>query len=176
MEKEGFFYLGKILKPYGSKGHVLVRLDVDDPDRYRRMRLVYIGVGGDRVPYFIESVELKEAGKAVLKFEDIHTPEDAEPLPGNELFLPLSALPPLKGKKFYFHEVEGFAVTDEVHGEIGILESISEMPTQALLRIRQGRKEILVPLTDEVLRKVDRKNRKLHIRAPEGLIELYLNP
>jgi 16S rRNA processing protein RimM len=35
-------------------------------------------------------------------------------------------------------------------------------------------KEILIPLVDEVILKVDRKKKELHIRAPEGLIDIYL--
>ena len=174
MDKEGFYYLGKILKPFGSKGHVLVFLDVDEPKRYSRLESVFISVARDQIPFFIESMDLKQVNKAVIKFEDISSPEDAEPLLGKELYLPLAQLPPLKGKKFYYHEVTGFKVIDELYGDIGILESVAEMPQNDLLRVRKGKKEILIPLNDEVLKRVDRKSRILSIRAPEGLIELYL--
>jgi 16S rRNA processing protein RimM len=174
MDREDFYCLGKILKPYGRKGHLLVFLDADEPGKYASLTTVFIGIENQRIPFFLESVELKPGGKAVFKFEDINSPEDAEPFPGLQLFLPLSSLPSLKGKKFYYHEVTGFTVSDENHGEIGILTSVIDMPRQALLQIKKGGTEILVPLTDEVLVRVDRKKRILYIRAPEGLIDLYL--
>ncbi len=174
MESEGFFYLGKILKPFGSKGHVLVLLDVDDPGKYETLESLFVEISGDRIPFFIESFELKEDRKALVKFEDVTSPEEAEPLTGKELYLPMPVLEPLKGRQFYYHEIEGFRVIDEVHGELGILDSIMEMPLNSLLRILKGNKEILVPLQDEILKKIDRRKKILHIRAPEGLIELYL--
>src|SRR5512144_3284803 len=144
MDKEGFFYLGKIIKPFGSKGHVVVVLEVDNPGRYNKLDSVFVGIGGDHIPFFIETVELKSDQKAILKIEDINSPEQADILTGKELFLPMESLPKRKGKKFYHHEVTGYTVIDEHHGDIGIVESIIEMPQNELLRIMKGKKEILV--------------------------------
>jgi 16S rRNA processing protein RimM len=38
-----------------------------------------------------------------------------------------------------------------------------------------GEKEVLVPLIKNLVTKVDRENKELHIQAPEGLIEIYLD-
>ena len=35
--------------------------------------------------------------------------------------------------------------------------------------------EILVPLNNDILKEVNRLNKSLKIKAPEGLIEIYLN-
>jgi 16S rRNA processing protein RimM len=83
-------------------------------------------------------------------------------------------LPPLKGTKFYFHEVIGFTVLDKNHGNIGIITSILDLPQQSLMQIQHGSKEILIPLVDKVLLKVNRSKKELHIQAPEGLIEIYI--
>ena len=61
-----------------------------------------------------------------------------------------------------------------MHGNIGTLVKVMDLPRQSLLQIAFEDKEILVPLVDEVIMKVDRKKKELHIRAPEGLIDIYL--
>ena len=104
----------------------------------------------------------------------MNTTEDAAAYTGREMYLPLDSLPPLKGKKFYYHEVKGYSVIDAVHGRIGSLVKVMDLPRQSLLQITFGDKEILIPLVDEVIVKVDRKKKELHIRAPEGLIDIYL--
>ena len=63
--------------------------------------------------FSIEELELKQKNSARIRFEDIHNAEDAEIFTGRELYLPVSMLPPLKGKKFYYHEVIGFTVFDK---------------------------------------------------------------
>ncbi|MCX6243116.1 MAG: ribosome maturation factor RimM [Bacteroidetes bacterium] len=174
MNKDDFYYLGKILKPFGNKGQVAAMLDVDEPARYMKLESVYLDLDPERVPFFIQSIEMSGARRVVIKFEDVDSIGDAEPYSGKEMYLLLSSLPPLKGKKFYYHEVMGFSVIDEHHGAIGTLTKVLELPRQPLLQIDNGGKEILVPLVDEVILKVDRKKKELHIRAPEGLIEFYL--
>lgn len=174
MEQDDFFYFGKILGTFGNKGHLTVFLDVDEPANYKKLESVYIDLDPERVPFFIASIELKPKKKAVVRFEDVHSLQDAEPYCGRKLYLPVSMLPKLRGKKFYHHEVIGFRVVDKEHGDIGTVESILEMPTQSLFQIRFGSKEILVPVTDGIIAKVDRRNHVIHIAAPPGLIELYL--
>jgi 16S rRNA processing protein RimM len=174
MDKDDFFYLGKILKTYGSKGHLLIFLDVDDPVRYKKLKTIFIGIENDRIPFGIEELELKQKNSARIRFEDVRNAEDAEIYVGRELYLPVSILPPLKGKKFYYHEVIGFTVFDKERGNIGTITSILDLPKQSLMQIQNGTREILIPLVDKVLLKVDRTKKEIHILAPEGLIDIYL--
>ena len=174
MNKDDFYYLGKIIKTYGNKGHVMVTLDVDDPSAYLNIESVFLDLQGERIPFFIEELELKHNKKAIIRFQDVNSIEDAEIYSGLEMYLPVSQLPPLSDDQFYFHEVKGFTVIDANHGKIGTIEDIIELPHQSLFQIRFGEKEILIPVVDQVILKVDRENHVLEIDAPEGLIEIYL--
>jgi 16S rRNA processing protein RimM len=174
MNKDDFYYLGKIAKPFGNKGQVVAYLDVDEPLNYKKLESVYLDLDGEWVPFLINSIEIQTGRKALFHFEDVSTAEDAAAYTGREMYLPLSTLPPLKGKKFYYHEVKGFSVIDSVHGNIGTLLRVMEFPRQPMLQIAFGGKEILIPLVNEIILKVDRKMKELHIRAPEGLIDIYL--
>ncbi len=171
---EEFYYLGKILKRHGNQGSLLALLEVDNTSDYEDLKSVYVDLAHERIPFFIESVELLAKNKMILKFQDVATAEHADAFSGLELYLPLSYLPKLKGNRFYFHEVKGFRVIDDVFGELGIIEDILDLPKQALFQILYNDKEILIPVVDEVIREVDRTNRTIHIHAPEGLIDLYL--
>lgn len=174
MNKDDYYYLGKILKTHGNKGQVIVQMDVDDPEEYLEMESVYLDLHGEWIPFFIENLELKHNRKALIQFQDFATIEDAESLAGLEMYLPITELPALKGNQFYYHEIIGFAVTDVKHGDIGVVEDILDLPHQALFQIRFGEKEILIPVVDEVIQKVDKKKKHLYIQAPDGLIEIYL--
>lgn len=172
MTKEECFQLGKITKPWGVKGQVVLFLDVDTPDDYAELDSAFVEVKGNLVPYFFQ-IDSINGNKAVATFEDL-TPDEAHALVGCELYLPLDLLPKLTGNKFYFHEVRGFQVVDSKHGNIGILQQVIEYPAQPLFQIMNGDTEILVPVIDQVIDKVDRENKTLFITAPNGLIELYL--
>lgn len=172
MTKEECFQLGKITKPWGVKGQVVLFLDVDTPDDYADLDSAFVEVKGNLVPYFFQ-IDNLNGNKAVATFEEI-TPYEAHALVGCDLYLPLDLLPKLTGNKFYFHEVRGFQVVDSEHGNIGVLQQVIEYPAQPIFQIMQGDTEILVPVIDQVIDKVDRDNKTLFITAPNGLIELYL--
>lgn len=174
MQETDFYYLGKILKTIGNKGHLMVHLDADEPEKYLKLESVYLDVYGERIPFFISGIELKNRNSAVLSFADVFTADEADEYVGREMFLPMSELPELSGNKFYYHEIEGFAVIDARFGELGTVQSILDLKYQSLFQIRFGEKEILIPVVDETIREIDRANKILHIQAPEGLIEIYL--
>lgn len=172
MTKEECFQLGKITKPWGVKGQVVLFLDVDTPDDYAELDSAFVEVKGNLVPYFFH-IDNINGNKAVATFEEL-TPDEAHALVGSDLYLPLDLLPKLTGNKFYFHEVRGFRIVDALHGDIGVLQQVIEYPAQPLFQIMNGDTEILIPVIDQVIDKVDRKNKTIFITAPNGLIELYL--
>ncbi len=174
MAREDFYYLGKVLKTFGNKGHVLVVLEVDDPEDYLAIEFVFLDLGGEKIPFFIDELELKPKQKALVRFQDVNTREDAEIYIGREMFMPSSNLPPLEGNHFYYHEVIGYKVVDSLHGDIGLLSGILPLPHQSLMQVVKDQREILIPLVDDIIQKIDRRKRIFYITAPEGLIEIYL--
>lgn len=174
MTKEECFYLGKIVGKFSFKGEVLIKLDTDEPEIYTEMESVFIDYNENLVPFFVEKSSLQKSTLLRVKFEDIDTEEDAEDLVGAELFLPLSLLPELAEDQFYFHEIIGFDVIDATHGNIGKIVSVNDSTAQSLFEIIKGDKHILIPMNDEFIEKIDKKNKTIYLNTPEGLVELYL--
>lgn len=172
MTQNECYQLGKITKPFGYKGQMVFFLDVDTPEDYENLDSVFVEVKGALVPYFIKELNLN-GNKAIVTFEDL-TPAEAQALTGCKLFLPLDLLPKLDGNRFYYHEVIGWRVIDAEKGDIGTIASVIDYPAQALFQIMKNGKEILIPIIDEVIKRVDREEKKIHIEAPNGLIDLYL--
>ena len=174
MQKKDCFYLGIIAKLHGFKGEVSLFLDVTNPEDYETLDAVFIEINGQLTPFFVTAFKLKNKGFAAVKFEGVTSENDARILLRKNLFLPAQILPKLSGNNFYDHEVVGYKVMDSLFGEVGILESIIDLQVNPLIQIMNGSKEVLVPLIEGLVQKVDRANKTLHITAPAGLIELYL--
>jgi 16S rRNA processing protein RimM len=174
MNKADCFHLGYVAKLHGYKGEVSLFLDVTNPEDYSSLDAVFIEINGHLTPFFISSFKLKNKGFAAVKFEGVDSEADARTLLRKNLFLPAQVLPKLSGIQFYDHEVVGFKVVDTTYGEVGILETVVDLSVNPLLQIMNGTKEVLVPLTAGIVQQVDRAQKILTIKAPEGLIELYL--
>jgi len=169
-----FFYLGIITKPFGYKGQAIVYLDTDQPERYSQLDSVFLHIDDEILPYMIEEIQLRGSNQAVIKFEDVDG-EEIKSLMKVEMYLPISALPPLTGNKFYFHEVIGFSVIDQVKGNIGKIVDFIDVIQQPIMQIEYEGKEILIPAVDHFFESIDREKKEIHIKAPEGLIDVYLD-
>lgn len=174
MTKEECFYLGRIVSKFSFKGEVLIKLDTDEPETYLEMESVFVEYDNNLVPFFIEKSSLQKSNLLRVKFEEVDNEEDADDLMKCDLYLPLTLLPELKDDQFYFHEVIGFTVEDENFGNVGTLTGINDTTSQALFEIDKEGKQILIPMNDEFLQKVDKKKRTIFVKTPEGLIDLYL--
>ena len=171
--KNEYFYLGHITKSFGIKGQMSCYFDTDEPEKYADLDAVFIDLDGEKLPYLIEDIQYRGANTFVIKFQDVDE-EEAKSLIKAELYLPMSELPPLTGNRFYFHEVIGFKVIDEEKGDIGVCRDFIDISHHPIMQIDHEGTEILIPAIDEIFKNVDRENKQIHIAAPEGLIDVYL--
>lgn len=174
MRKEDCFYLGKIAKKFSFKGEVLIYLDTDEPELYEDMESIFVEFNKNLVPFFIENSSLHKNDFLRVKFEDVDSEADADEIINCEVYLPISMLPKLEGNKFYFHEVIGFEIEDQRLGIFGKIVSINDTSAQPLFEVINGNVEILVPMIDQFLVKIDRDHKKVIMNLPEGLVEMYL--
>lgn len=174
MQIKDCFYLGKIVKKYSFKGELLVKLDTDEPEIFKNLESVFISLRNNLIPFFVDSCKLHKSQLLRIKFEDVDSEEDAEALLKSDLYLPLSILPTLSGNKFYYHEVTGFTIIDENFGEVGVIDNINDTGAQELFVIDRDGIEILIPVNDQFIKKVDREQKQIIVNTPEGLIDLYL--
>ncbi|MCP4551264.1 MAG: 16S rRNA processing protein RimM [Bacteroidetes bacterium] len=173
MDLSEYFNLGYISKSVGNKGQLIIQLDTDNPSFYKKLTEVFIDIKGNLVLYRIDQILIKGI-KATVDFKNIDNPDLATLLIGCTLYLPLKSLPKLSGTQFYFHEVIGYEVIDKTHGNIGQIESIIDHTSQAILQIVFEGKEVLIPVTDETIKRLDHKKKQIFVEAPVGLIEIYL--
>lgn len=152
----------------------MAKLDTDEPEQYLNLESVFIAIGDNLIPFFIKACSLQKSELLRLKFEDVNSEEDANALLKKNLYLPLNLLPKLSGNKFYYHEVIGFTIEDENFGVVGTITAVNDQTAQSLFEVKRGEKEILIPMNDEFIKKIDRQHKKVLVNTPEGLIDLYL--
>lgn len=174
MDKADCFHLGNIAKLHGFKGEVSLFLDVTNPGNYETLDALFIDINGYLTPFFIKSLRFTNKGFAIVKFEGVDDENSARRILRKEVYLPAEILPELKGNEFYDHEVVGFVVIDKKHGNIGVVQNIIDLKVNPLIQVNKDGMEILIPLIEGAIEKVDRKKKELHVATPEGLVELYL--
>ena len=173
MQLDDYFEIGYILKPHGLKGAVSILLDVDDPSKYKKMESVVVKMGEQLVPFLVSSLQIN-GNKAIMQFEEINSVEEAQELKSCTLMLPLELLPKLQNGKFYYHDVIGYKIIDEELGQLGLIENIITGGNQDLIVMKYKNKEILIPISKDIVLIANHEKKEVVVHLPDGLLEIYL--
>lgn len=173
------YQLGYLLKTHGLRGQLVAHFDVDDVAAYTKLKTVYLTLAGaptELVEHKVEKVQPQAGSRVLLKLRGIDRIEEAEPLRGSQLHLPLAALPELADDQFYFHDVIGFTVVDAQMGPLGTVENFYELPQQDMLAMRYQGQEVLIPVVDELVTHANHTKQEIYVNLPDGLLDVYLKP
>ncbi|MCG3166911.1 MAG: Ribosome maturation factor RimM [Bacteroidia bacterium] len=133
---------------------------------------MFVDISPTPVPFFIEALLNQSNDLITVKLEYINSSEQAAQYCGLNVLTEHKKT--TRSNQFQPDDVIGFRVVDTEHGDIGTISGLLEMPQQVLFQIDNMGKEILIPANEQFIKKIDRKNKKMEIEAPEGLINLYL--
>ncbi len=174
MTKDDCFQLGHITKTHGLNGEVVFFLDVDHPTDYEDLDTVLIEVRGELTPYFIESLSINR-DRAIVALEDVDTLDEGKRLVNCPVWLPLENLEKITDPdRFYYHEIIGYQIIDELEGPLGTVASVMAMPTQDLIAMDYRGQEMLIPINSAIVKTVDRVAKTLAVHLPDGLLAVYL--
>lgn len=172
MKKEDCYLLGKITRKHGLAGNVVLKLDTDQPEMYKKIEGIFVEINGLLVPFFVEKQQWLKGDAKLLSFKN-STEAMVEQVVNKNVYLPLSTLPKLSGKSFYYHEVIGYQLLDENNVDFGKVESINDQTAQHYFISDLDGKEVVVPIIKDWILEVNREEKFIKMQLPEGLLEVF---
>jgi 16S rRNA processing protein RimM len=166
----GLLAVGRIIRPHGLRGAVIVEVLSDVPGRFRPgSELLMTTPAGSLEPVMVTG-EGGSSGKALVQLEGIEDRDSAERLKGRVLYVPRDEAGELAEGEYWPSELEGMAVLDDDGERLGSIEDVIEGAAQDLLVIRDGfGNEILLPFVKEFVKGVDMGTRVVTVRLIEGM-------
>jgi len=194
--------LARILRARGNKGEVAVELLTDFPQRLKELKEVYLGDGASdgerggeprRVGVREFWVDRNHAGQAVYWFEGCASISEAEKLRGLDVLIPFEQRVVLPAGQYFVEDLVGCSVFevggDDASGVASSPCAMSEAPAligsvvdvQAVGEEQAGTpilvvdvrgEELLIPLAEDICRRIDVVGRRIEVVLPEGLRDL----
>jgi 16S rRNA processing protein RimM len=159
--------IGRVVKPQGRKGELLVEPLSDRPDRFPRLTRAYVeGPGGEPRPVAITSC-WPHKRRFVLKLEGVDSIDQAETYRGLELRIGADELEALPAGSFYHHELLGLQAEDATGRPLGRVAVIGETGAAPVLVLRGAEGERMVPLAEPFVVKVDPGAGRIVLQPPE---------
>jgi 16S rRNA processing protein RimM len=162
--------VGRVLRPQGVRGEVVVEVLSDVPERFAPgSRLMGVREGKPSVTVEVAASRPHKSG-AVVRFTGSEDRDQAEELRGLWLEIPRSQVPPAEPGTYYQYELIGCLC--RVSGEeLGRVAEVVEDGGGLLLIVEGEGRRIPVPFVREFLREVDVAGARIDLELPPGLVE-----
>ena len=161
------------VKTRGLRGEIVAELLTDFPERFENLeKLVAVSPAGKRQQVGLESFWFQK-DRVVLKLSEFDDIDAASSLIGYDFAVPEAESVSLPENHYYDWQLEGCAVYSVEGNEIGIASRIVRTGAVEILAVttRAGH-EVLIPLAEPIVVRVDTANKLIVVDPPEGLLEL----
>jgi 16S rRNA processing protein RimM len=174
-EADKFLAVARIVRPQGRRGEVVAEILTDFPQRFAELPRAYLeNPGSQPQPVRVESV-WRHKGRIVLKFSGVDSIDQANRLRGMHVLILREERMPLPAHQYYVWELEGCRVITARQGvtsEVGTVTDVEPTGGVDLLHVATPRGEVLIPLAQDICKRIDTAAKIIVIDPPEDLLEL----
>jgi 16S rRNA processing protein RimM len=149
-----FYLIAKVLSVHGKEGYVRIFSYSDFPERFFRLKEVYIDFFNEKKLFNIEKV-IQKKDSFFLKFLNFDSADDAGILIGKEIFVDEKEVIKLPEFTFFIHDLIGSEVVEE-NKTLGKIKDVLSAPGNDVYVIETSEgKELLIPAVKEFIEKFD---------------------
>ena len=161
--------IGRLIRPQGRKGELLIEPLSDRPERFYSLRKVFVETAGGGAREFAVTDCWPHKGRFVIKFAGVDSIDAAEKLRGFLLGIAEAELAPLPPGCFYHHQLRGLRAQDGSGRSLGSVRNVLETGGVPVLEIAgDDRRELLLPLAEPFIAAVDLEAGTLTVVVPEA--------
>jgi len=146
--------IGRVVRPHGRHGEVVVEPWTDTPGRFPGLRHAFLRREGSDTEVTVAGCRAHQ-GRYLLKLEGVDSIDDAEQLRDGQLTIDESEVPALPAGSYYHYELIGMQAERLDGAPLGRVASLMETGGTPVLCIEGDRGELLVPLAERYLSRVD---------------------
>jgi 16S rRNA processing protein RimM len=162
--------IGRVLRPHGMGGEILVEPYVNDLTCFDRLCEAAVRLADGQFHSYRVTHIRRAGGRVLLQIEGCRSREIAQSFVGCDLCVQRDELPPAPEGEFYWWDLEGLTVYTEDGACLGRVEEFFPTGSNEVLVVRQGVQETLLPFIKDVIVAVDAAHGALHVRAIPGLL------
>ena len=165
-----FYNVGKIVNTHGIRGDVRVMLTTDFvAERFAKGQDLYLQQAGEPLKLTVELAR-QHKGFILVKFVGYDNINDVQAFRDHELMVSGKDQQPLEDGQYYYHQIIGLSVKTVDGEELGtIKEILSPGANDVWVVQRDGKKDLLLPVIDDVVKDVDLDAGEVTVELMEGL-------
>jgi len=168
-----YFKIGKFVAAHGVKGELVLKHELRKKTSLKGLQTIFIEEKRSSfLPWFVENTKSKSENEVFVKLEGVDTREAALKLAQKEVWFTKTDLKKFSAKSSPINLL-GYSIIN-YEKPVGVILEVIEQPHQLLCRLEINGKDVLIPINESFLQKIDHSKKQVNVELPEGLIEIYL--
>lgn len=164
--------VGKIVNTHGLRGEVKVVPWTDYPEVFEDIETVYIKKKSDYERLDIAGIKYQK-NNLIIRFAQLKDINEAEKYKNRVLYAERASLGELPEGVYYIADLIGLDVVKEDGEKVGVISDVFNTGSNDIYEVkREGQKNLLLPVIDDVVLNIDVENKKVTVRMMEGLEDL----
>ena len=163
--------VGRVTGAHGLKGALRLRPDNPDSDSLEQVARVFLESAGQAREFRLTGLTRLNATTRRITLEGVADVNAAEALKGAVVMLAAEDVPAAKPGEFYYYEAIGCEVFLTDGSRLGTIEEIFSTGAHDIWVVRDGEREVLVPVIEDVVKAMDFAARRVTIEPIPGLLD-----
>ena len=163
--------IGTIITKHGFNGSLILKVSGKYSNNLSIVDFLFIEINKKHIPFKLDSIKTFKDKSYKIKFNEVNDDAYANQLISKSVFIKSNDYPDLKKETNIYSAIMNFSAFNN-EAKIGEIININENLPQPVFEINYKSKTVMVPIHEDLIIKIDKENKNIFLRIPDGLLDI----
>ena len=163
--------IGTIITKHGFNGSLILKISGKYSNNISIVDFLFIEINKKHIPFKLDNIKTFKNKSYKIKFNEVNDDAYANQLISKSVFIKSNDYPDLKKETNIYSAIINFSAFNN-EAKIGEIININENLPQPVFEINYKSKIVMVPIHEDLIIKIDKENKNIFLRIPDGLLDI----
>ena len=163
--------IGTVVSKHGYKGDIKISLSSNNLDTFPDLKYLFIDLDGCFIPFKIDNVRSFSKNVLIVKLKEISSEDEVNEVINKNIYIDSAEMASNIDSGFFYNDLINFEVITDSK-KIGRIENINSKLPQPVFEIIYDSRKVLIPIHEDLIKKIDKENKIIYLDIPNGLLEI----